>query len=353
MATMGNSSPTAPAASTYRPNLPRSMSLSCRIGSKVPSAVVVSARPIGTKSCTKPNDASTRDGADGQQRADGPADHGHPAGSLPEQPRVQLVAGEQEQEPEADVRQQLDAAGVGQAEHVRPDQNAAEDEDHDLRNPRAGQHRDDDRCQGGDQHHREQGLQAPGIHVFTFPRAGPPLAPFPAVWSGCPDPSAPKPANARSPGPVNSWWVAPGVAVTHLHDWPVAVTPTFPSRETLSRLRFRPLDVAVGVFVILLIYAIVRVGAGARAPVHAAQTINLSPSNLPYYAARSLLRMFIALFFSYAFSLSYAYVAARSRRWRRVLVPALDILQSVPVLGFLAVTVTFFVALFPRLRARP
>jgi NitT/TauT family transport system permease protein len=133
----------------------------------------------------------------------------------------------------------------------------------------------------------------------------------------------------------------------HLHDWPVAVTPTFPSRETLSRLRFRPLDVAVGLFVILLIYVIVRVGAGTRASVHAAQTISISPSNLPYYAARSLLRMFIALFFSYAFSLSYAYVAARSRRWRRVLIPALDILQSVPVLGFLAVTVTFFVALFP------
>ncbi len=127
----------------------------------------------------------------------------------------------------------------------------------------------------------------------------------------------------------------------------MAVTPTFPSRETLSRLRFRPLDVAVGVAVLLLIYVAVRVGAGARAPAHPSTTINLSPVNLPYYAVRSLLRMFIALFFSYAFSLSYAYVAARSRRWRRVLIPALDILQSVPVLGFLAVTVTFFVALFP------
>ncbi len=127
----------------------------------------------------------------------------------------------------------------------------------------------------------------------------------------------------------------------------MAVTPTFPSRETLDRLRFRPLDVAVGVFVLLLIYVIVRVGAGARAPVHATRTINLAPSNLPYYAARSLLRMFIALFFSYTFSLGYAYVAARSRRARRVLIPALDILQSVPVLGFLAVTVTFFVRLFP------
>jgi len=127
----------------------------------------------------------------------------------------------------------------------------------------------------------------------------------------------------------------------------VAVTPTFPSRENLNRLRFRPLDVAVGLAVVLLIYVVVRVGAGAKAPVHRATTFDTAPSQLPYYAARSLLRMFIALAFSYAFSLGYAYLAARSRRWRRVLIPALDILQSVPVLGFLAVTVTFFVALFP------
>jgi len=105
-------------------------------------------------------------------------------------------------------------------------------------------------------------------------------------------------------------------------------------------------DVGIGIFVLLLIYVALRVAAGARAPVIATRSISLAPSNLPYYAARSLLRMFIALFFSYAFSLSYAYVAARSRRARRVLIPALDILQSVPVLGFLAVTVTFFTALF-------
>jgi NitT/TauT family transport system permease protein len=127
----------------------------------------------------------------------------------------------------------------------------------------------------------------------------------------------------------------------------MAVTPTFPSKENLDRLRFRPLDVLIGVAVLLLIYAVVRVGAGARAPSLRAHGISLAPSNLPYYAARSLLRMFIALVFSYAFSLGYAYVAARNRRARRVMIPALDILQSVPVLGFLAVTVTFFVALFP------
>jgi hypothetical protein len=54
MATIGKSSPTAPAASTYRPNSPDSILLSCRMGSSVPSAVVVRARAIGTKSRTKP-----------------------------------------------------------------------------------------------------------------------------------------------------------------------------------------------------------------------------------------------------------------------------------------------------------
>jgi NitT/TauT family transport system permease protein len=130
----------------------------------------------------------------------------------------------------------------------------------------------------------------------------------------------------------------------------MAVTPTFPDRESLRRLRFRPVDIGVGLGVLLLIYAVIRVGAGARAPFQpgrSAALISSSPAELPYYAARSLLRMFIALFFSYAFSLGYAYAAARSRRARRIMIPALDILQSVPVLGFLAVTVTFFTGLFP------
>jgi len=125
--------------------------------------------------------------------------------------------------------------------------------------------------------------------------------------------------------------------------------PTFPSRDSLRRLRFRPLDAVVGAGVFLLIYAVVRVGASAHVPIHPGQasTIDTSPSRLPYYAARSMMRMFVALFFAYTFSLGYAYVAARNRRARRVMIPALDILQSVPVLGFLAVTVTFFLALFP------
>jgi NitT/TauT family transport system permease protein len=130
----------------------------------------------------------------------------------------------------------------------------------------------------------------------------------------------------------------------------MAVTPTFPSRDVLRRrLHIRPLDALVGALIFLLLYLVIRVGASAHVPIPRgrASTISTSPAELPYYAARSLLRMFIALFFAYAFSLAYAYAAARSLRARRVLIPALDILQSVPVLGFLAVTVTFFLALFP------
>lgn len=75
--------------------------------------------------------------------------------------------------------------------------------------------------------------------------------------------------------------------------------------------------------------------------------VDLSPWNLPYYAARSLLRMFVALAASLVFTLVIATWAAKSTRAARLILPALDILQSVPVLGFLSVTVTFFIALVP------
>ena len=77
------------------------------------------------------------------------------------------------------------------------------------------------------------------------------------------------------------------------------------------------------------------------------QTVDLSPAALPYYALRTTLRMVAAMLLSLLFSIGYASLAAKSRRAERVLVPLLDILQSVPILGFLSFTVTFFLALFP------
>jgi NitT/TauT family transport system permease protein len=75
--------------------------------------------------------------------------------------------------------------------------------------------------------------------------------------------------------------------------------------------------------------------------------ISLSHSVLPMYAVRTTLRMLAAMLASLVFTLLYATAAAKSRRAEIVLIPILDVLQSVPVLGYLSFTVVFFVSLFP------
>lgn len=75
--------------------------------------------------------------------------------------------------------------------------------------------------------------------------------------------------------------------------------------------------------------------------------ISLEPSNLPFYASRTVLRMFIALIFSILFTFSVGLLAAKNRRAEQVIIPAIDILQSIPVLSFLSITVTGFIHLFP------
>ncbi len=85
------------------------------------------------------------------------------------------------------------------------------------------------------------------------------------------------------------------------------------------------------------------------APISTLQSapISLDPANLPEYALRTTLRMLAAMVASLVFTLVYGTLAAKSRRAGQVLVPILDILQSVPVLGYISFTVTFFLALFP------
>jgi NitT/TauT family transport system permease protein len=75
--------------------------------------------------------------------------------------------------------------------------------------------------------------------------------------------------------------------------------------------------------------------------------INLDPSALPQYALRTSLRMLAAMALSLLFTFTYATWAAKSRRAEQVLIPLLDILQSVPVLGFISVSVVFFLSLAP------
>jgi len=75
--------------------------------------------------------------------------------------------------------------------------------------------------------------------------------------------------------------------------------------------------------------------------------VSLDPANLPLYALRTTMRMLLAIVCSIIFTFIYAALAAKSRRAEMVLIPLLDILQSVPILGFLTFTVVFFMNLFP------
>ncbi|MGQ9815390.1 MAG: ABC transporter permease [Candidatus Roseilinea sp.] len=127
------------------------------------------------------------------------------------------------------------------------------------------------------------------------------------------------------------------------------VQRTFPTREALRRLPFGLADIAILLGVIALIYLVAAVGAGALVafePPEQLPTISLDPANLPYYLARSTLRMFVAMGFSLGFTFVVGYIAASNRYAEQIIIPTLDVLQSVPVLGFLSVTVTGFIALF-------
>jgi NitT/TauT family transport system permease protein len=126
---------------------------------------------------------------------------------------------------------------------------------------------------------------------------------------------------------------------------------TYSPNGSLSRpVANRFADIAVFIGSAALLWLVVRIASTADVPwtvQQAPSSVSTDPAELPYYAARSLLRMFIALALSVLFTFVYATAAARLRRTEKVLIPLLDILQSVPILGFLSITITGFIALFP------
>ncbi|MCF3946424.1 ABC transporter permease [Acidiphilium iwatense] len=108
-------------------------------------------------------------------------------------------------------------------------------------------------------------------------------------------------------------------------------------------------DLAAILLVLGLLIGVVNVARGTLAPLAVAQAghIHLDPAYLPGYAIRTTLRMFAALIASLIFTFTVATLAAKSRRAAIIIIPILDILQSVPILGFLSFTVLFFLHLFP------
>jgi NitT/TauT family transport system permease protein len=115
------------------------------------------------------------------------------------------------------------------------------------------------------------------------------------------------------------------------------------------RAPFNVWDAVALTLVIGLFVLIVHGATGTVAPLKSlAQTpISLDPARLPEYALRTSMRMVAAMIASLLFTFGYATLAAKSRHAEIVLVPLLDILQSVPVFGFLTFTITGFMALTP------
>jgi NitT/TauT family transport system permease protein len=108
------------------------------------------------------------------------------------------------------------------------------------------------------------------------------------------------------------------------------------------------IDLAVFLFVLAAIFGIYAIGRAWLGPVHPQAQISQNPRDLPLYALYSLARISLAYALSLVFALGYGYLAASSRRAEMILIPLLDILQSIPVLSFLPGVMLAMVAIFPR-----
>lgn len=122
----------------------------------------------------------------------------------------------------------------------------------------------------------------------------------------------------------------------------------FANRENVSRFLNR-WDVLLLILVLSILFFLGWAGKQMATPYSLGESlpISLSPTQLPFYALRTVLRMFIALFLSIIFTFVVGALAAKHRRAEQIIIPAIDILQSVPVLSFLAITITGFISLFP------
>jgi NitT/TauT family transport system permease protein len=117
-----------------------------------------------------------------------------------------------------------------------------------------------------------------------------------------------------------------------------------------SKRSFGWIDLILFAAVLGLLWSIAKFGSGMMVRFDAtSQSLSISTDirYIPYYAGRTLLRMWIAFGFSLIFTFCAGYAAAKSKVARAIILPFMDIMQSMPVLSFLTIFVTFFVSLFP------
>ncbi len=122
----------------------------------------------------------------------------------------------------------------------------------------------------------------------------------------------------------------------------------FHNNNNLKRI-FNRSDLVVLVLTIAILFFLSYTGGKMIKPYAIGEPlpISLTPWKLPEYALRTVLRMFIALGISIIFTFIVGTLAAKNKRAEQIIIPSLDVLQSVPVLSFLAITVTGFIQIFP------
>ncbi|MEY2599687.1 MAG: hypothetical protein RLZZ142_1946, partial [Verrucomicrobiota bacterium] len=130
----------------------------------------------------------------------------------------------------------------------------------------------------------------------------------------------------------------------------LAVNPLQPQlRSPETRSSFGAADALILLGLLGLLGGLLHFGSGmlVRFDGQTSPPLDPSPLQIPTYAGRTLLRMWIAYGCSLVFSLALGYLAAKSLRARALILPALDVLQSIPVFGFLSASLSGFLALFP------
>jgi NitT/TauT family transport system permease protein len=131
-------------------------------------------------------------------------------------------------------------------------------------------------------------------------------------------------------------------------EWLIIKKSTYIKQEATLRTIPNVWDVLA---LLIVFFAIFALGIGAKSMIgqyHLGQrlSINLSMGSLPYYALRTFLRMIIALFFSLVFTFVVGTWAAKSPRAEIIIIPLIDILQSIPPLGYLSIIFVSFVVFF-------
>jgi NitT/TauT family transport system permease protein len=123
--------------------------------------------------------------------------------------------------------------------------------------------------------------------------------------------------------------------------------PLTPDNKIFARIGWNSQDSLLILAIVTLLFVIVRTAAQFTGESHHNLIIETDLRVLPNYTAQTLLRMAIAYFLSLGFSITYAYLAYGLPWLAKILIPLLDILQSIPVLSFLPGVVLALISLFP------